>query len=292
VTLGQPACHGGHFGREIVLAPFDTLADDIEDEAVHARALRRDERCDRLLVVLHEWLRQQRNLGEELVERTFYHLFDDVGRLARLGGARGRDRALLLDDVGGHLFARDRLRFRCGDVHREVLAERFVATRVIDQHADARAVHIRRDAALRIEPHEAAQRDVLAELLHERRSAGFDRFAGGERAPRKRRDVACALARDELRDLVGERAERVVLRDEVRLAVELDHRGGFRVVRHRDADDAFGRDARGRLARLRAAPDAQQFLGLAEVAARVGQSLLAFHHGEARALAQLHHPAR
>jgi hypothetical protein len=46
------------------------------------------------------------------------------------------------------------------------------------------------------------------------------------------------------------------------------------------ADRAVGRDAAGGLARLGAALDAQQLLGLLQVAARFLERLLAFHHAE------------
>jgi hypothetical protein len=48
----------------------------------------------------------------------------------------------------------------------------------------------------------------------------------------------------------------------------------------------------GRLARLGAAPDAQQILGLREVATDLFERALALHHAEPGALAQLLHQAR
>src|SRR2546430_3062999 len=72
--------------------------------------------------------------------------------------------------------------------------------------------------------------------------------------------------------------EVVVLGNEIGLAVELDEGAQLRIGREVGADDALGRNAARRLARLGAALDAQQLLGFPEVAARLGQGLLAFHH--------------
>src|SRR6185436_9276705 len=96
------------------------------------------------------------------------------------------------------------------------------------------------------------------------------------------------LARgDGLGEGARERDEIVVLRDEVGLAVQLDQRAGLRIRAQPRANDAFGGDAARGLARLGAALDAQQLLGLLQVAAGLGRRLLAFHHSQARELAQL-----
>src|SRR6185437_5656251 len=124
---------------------------------------------------------------------TFYHLLDDIGRLARLGGARGGDRSLLVDDARRHLLARYRDWLRRRDVHRQILAERLVAAGVIDDDADLRAVHVRRDPSLRLDAHEPAQRNVLADLLDERNAPRIDGLARGERAARERVDVGHGL---------------------------------------------------------------------------------------------------
>jgi len=53
------------------------------------------------------------------------------------------------------------------------------------------------------------------------------------------------------------------------------------------AINSFGRDAAGRLVRLRTALDAQQLYGLLQIAVRLGERLLAIHHWQPGALAQL-----
>jgi len=58
------------------------------------------------------------------------------------------------------------------------------------------------------------------------------------------------------------------------------------VVGDPQRDHAFGRDARGRLARLVAQLHAQDFLGAPEIAAGLGQRLLALHHRRVGLLAQ------
>src|SRR6185436_8436188 len=71
---------------------------------------------------------------------------------------------------------------------------------------------------------------------------------------------------------------------EVRLGVDLHQSAD--VAFDVRADRAVGRNAARRLRGFRAALDAQQFLGLLQVAARFLERLLAFHHAEPGALAQ------
>ena len=122
-------------------------------------------------------------------------------------------------------------------MHREILAERVLPAGDIHEHADPAAVDVRRDPARGDLAREAANRQVLADLLHERRAARLDGFAGGERTRAERGDDRAGLSRAiDLRDFGRERAEIVVLGDEVGLAVHLDHRRRLRVGRDVEAD--------------------------------------------------------
>ena len=177
-------------------------------------------------------------------------------------------------------------------MHRDFLAEHVVAPGHVDQHANPRAVNVRRDPPLRLAARKAPDRNVLADLLHERHAPRFDGVTRRERhAPTARDSPQDSARATMLRDLGGERLEVVVLRDEIGFAIDFDDRRDLRVVRDVESDHALGGDAVGRLARLRSALDPQQLLGLAEVAVGFGQRLLAFHHAEPGALAQVHHHA-
>ena len=107
----------------------------------------------------------------------------------------------------------------------------------------------------------------------------------GKRGQRRRHRPGCCAATSSA-SAPGEGEEIVVLGHEIGLAVDFDHRADLAVVRNVGRDHAFGRDAGGRLARLVAELDAQDLLGLAQVAAGFGQRLLAFHHRRIGLLAQ------
>src|SRR5439155_17435612 len=80
--------------------------------------------------------------------------------------------------------------------------------------------------------------------------------------------------------------EVVVLGNEIRLAIELYECANFAVSCQPRADHAFGGDAPRGLACLRATLDAQQLLCFSQVAASLGQRLLAIHHGQASEFTQ------
>ena len=122
---------------------------------------------DRLLpVALDERLSRKRHRRDGLVDLAFDDLRGHVARLAILGNLRQRDLAFLRDHVDGHLRLLYGDRLECGDMHRDILAERVGPAAYVDEHADFRAVHVGCEPALRFAPDEAAERDVLA--LHER----------------------------------------------------------------------------------------------------------------------------
>ena len=154
----QPRVMAATSAAKSSLLLLDAFADDEEHEAVDAGALRLDDRVDGFLVVLDERLGSSVTSARNLATAPST-IFSTM--LAGLPDSAARAEAivaLLLDDVGRHVLAADGHRLRRRDVHREILAERFVAARVVDEDADARAVHVRRDTALRFQPHEAPQR--------------------------------------------------------------------------------------------------------------------------------------
>ena len=205
--------------------------------------------------------------------RAFDHLGDDLRRLAGLSArAPSRiSRSRATTSAGTSAFA---ICARLGerDVHREVLAS-LVAALVVDQHADlGAAVHVVRELALGLRCARSGGRSCS------RRSSAP--APGAAPRPSRRRassaDSAATsaglLRRDELGQRLREREEVLVLGDEVGLAVHLDQRADLAVGATVRADHAFGGDAPGRLARLGAALDAQQLLGLLQVAAGLGRA--------------------
>ncbi len=155
----------------------------------------------------------------------------------------------------------------------------------VDEHADAGAVHVRTHRAAALDDVETAHGDVLADLRDELETQLLDRAAvdGG---PQQRLDVGRALRQNDVGDAFDERAEVIVLRDEVGLRVDLedDVPAGLRVAADRDA--ALGRNARGLLVGLRSARFTQPVGRGVDVAVRFDERLLAFHHAGAGALAQ------
>ena len=102
----------------------------------------------------------------------------------------------------------------------------------------------------------------------------------------ERVDVRDAFRCGQFGHRLDKAGEICILRHEVGFAVDFDQRAQLAVGRHVNADRTFGSDPAGHLARLGAALDAQQVLGLLHVAAGFFQRLLAFHHAEPGALAQ------
>src|SRR6185295_11250150 len=269
-------------GRKVRRLFLDALAHHEERVGIHPGFFRGEHLLDGLRVVLEERLAEQRPLAEKLADRTFHDLGDDLGWLA--GVLRGLLDLGFLDTplVGHDLLWNLRLvqirRLGEGDVHRHILAD-VIRPLEIDQHADLRpGMHVKHELALRLHALEAADGDVLAELLHQLLALVLFRRSG----------IAFG---DGLGERAGERHEIVVLGDEVGLGVQLDQRTGLCIRAQKRADHAFGRYAARGLARLGAALDAQQLLGLLQVAACLGERLLALHHSEPGQFAQLFHQA-
>ena len=101
------------------------------------------------------------------------------------------------------------------------------------------------------------------------------------------RNLASAIPERELADQAREAAKILLARHEVGFAIHFGHRGGESVGGPFDHDDALSRDTRGLLVRFGQALAPHEIGGSVEVAPRLHQRLLAFHHAGARALAQL-----
>eukprot|EP00042_Codosiga_hollandica_P002739 m.12180 g.12180 ORF g.12180 m.12180 type:complete len:537 (-) comp17340_c0_seq1:210-1820(-) len=239
---------------------------------------------------LHEDLVQQRDFLQELLHRAFDHLGDDVGGLAGFGGLLGGNAALLLDQIGRDVGARQRSGLHRGDVHGDVLGGD-VVTFELDDHADAGAVQVRSQLAAGVAL-EAADRHVLADLADQALAHVFHGRAEaflGQRQGRQGGHVSGVLFSHQASQRAHESQEGVVLRDEVGLAVHFDQRAV--AADHGRGDDAFGSDARGGLASLVAQLDAQDLFSAAQVAVGLGQRLLAFHHRGVGASTQFAHHA-
>jgi hypothetical protein len=175
-------------------------------------------------------------------------------------------------------------------VHRDVAAEFGVAAGQIEQDTDlAATVDVVRQRALRLQAREPAHVDVLADLADQRGAGGLDR-AFAERQRRQRGDVGRVPARHQRGEVLAELDEVVVLRDEVGFRVDLDDRAELAGAVDVDRDHALRGDAGSGLRGLVAQLDAQDLLGLGQVAAGLGQRLLALHHRRVGLVAQfLHH---
>src|SRR5205085_1880936 len=145
----------------------------------------RYERPNRRLLVLDERLLDERTAGVGLVEPVDLAV-DDLGPgllgLALLAGLRLVDLALVLDDVGRHVVARNPARCGARDVQRDVVRDfarprrRRVDATELDQHADRAAlvlhVLVRVEQAVGgLHADDSADLDLLAErageALHE-----------------------------------------------------------------------------------------------------------------------------
>ena len=126
---------------------------------------------------------------------------------------------------------------------------------------------------------EATKAHVLADLADQTLAHVFQGRAEAVLAisqSTQRSDIGRIALGDQLGRGLGQREEAVALGDEVGFAVDFDH--GADVTVDTAGHDPFGRDAGGRLARLVAELDAQQFLGFFHVAVGLGQGPFALHH--------------
>src|SRR5690606_36757782 len=148
-----------------------------------------------------------------LAEAPLDHLLDDLGGLALLLRLRAEDLALLLDLGLGDLVRGNVTGRRRGDLHREIARELFVAALELDEHADAPHMHISADGIRGLDDVEAAYADVLTDIRDQPAARLLERLAYGVEL-HQRVDVARRVCDHGVRDLLGERAEVLVLRDE------------------------------------------------------------------------------
>ncbi len=177
-------------------------------------------------------------------------------------------------------------------MHGDVARQHVVTVDQIDDRSNfCAAVHIGIEPALGLDARKTAHRNVLADAPDQRRAHLFDR-ATVDRQLRQR----LGIGRRVPADLLGQRCRKgekiLVARHEVGLAVDLDQGAKPRIVGNPHRDHAFGRDPCRRLACLVPELDAQDLLRAPEIAVRLGQRLLAFHHWRVGLLAQFLDHAR
>ena len=145
-----------------------------------------------------------------------------------------------------------------------------------DQHADLRAgVDVSGDESVagNFDARVTGDLDVLANLRHDGDAVGFD--------------VRVRIRRKFLCDVVAESAEAVVLRDKIRLAIDLHQHADFGAGRDVLGDDAFVRRAIRFFRGGRDAFFAQIFHGGFDVAFGLDERLFAIHQARAGHFAEL-----
>jgi hypothetical protein len=121
------------------------------------------------------------------------------------------------------LLARQRHRLAGGNMHRQVLGQRFVAAHDVYQYANlGAAMHIAREFALGLDARKPADRQVLAEAAHQR-GAGLFHADTVQRKRRQRRHVGWVTTRHELGQPAYKAQKVVIPRHEVGLAVDLHY---------------------------------------------------------------------
>ncbi len=147
---------------------------------------------------------------------------------------------------------------------------------VLDQHTHGgrqvggTLVQVGLDGA--VEVGDAAQFELLADLRRQVGDGLLDRGVAGLASGLERIDVGRLRRGRGRHDLVGDRLELGVLRDEVGLGVELDQRAVL------GGDQTFGGRSLGALADVLGALDAEEFDGLVEVAVGLDQRVLGVEH--------------
>src|SRR5690242_8898814 len=253
-----------HFGGKIAGSLLYAFAHDIEHETRYRSALCLKHRFNALFVVLDETLPEQCYLLQVLLHSAFDHFFHDVRRLTGGGSLGSRNVALLLDRVGRHAVLRKRDGLGPRDMLCDLARELVVAARNIDENSDLGAVDVVGDPPFRFDPGKTPDRDVLADAPHQRLARFLDGgTAEGQR--RERRHVRRVPLQDETGKRAREFQEILVLRDEVRFAIDLDDRRRLCIGRNVDRDDPLCRGARRRLGRLVPQTDAQQLFGLGQI---------------------------
>ena len=184
-------------------------------------------------------------------------------------------------------------RIRRRNLHCDILAKLGFSAGELDQHANLTAhMDIARDTtALGSVTRETTKRNLLADLSN---SLQYDlrNLLAVQRAVIQRVHIGGVRVGNMLRQFVDNRVKLVRFRNEVRLAVNLDHRANLRVIADISSDRAFRRDTSCFLLSLRDALLAKIINRLLLVSVRLRQRLLAIHHAGARHLTELFYHCR
>src|SRR6266568_3966270 len=260
-----------------------SLADLEPGEAGDSDTVLRQDLLDRGLLVLHERLLGEHDVLEVGVHPAVHDLADGLLRLALVAGDLLRDPALLLHHVGRDLVPRGVERTHRGHLLGQVLGHLGVVLVELDEHAQGRrqgriaAMQVARHVAA-LEPGEPAE----LQLLLQARAGLVDQLLdGGARAGlggQQRQPVGDLGGDRGFRDLPSCLLEQVGLRDEVRLAVQLDQHAGPGAVEF-GHDQAVGRGALGAL-------EPEQLDRRLDVAVGFIECVLAIHHAGAGLLAE------
>src|ERR1700750_2648417 len=275
----------------LVLAwPCSGLADLEPGEAGDGDAVLRQDLLDRGVLVLHERLLGEHDVLEVGVQPAVHDLADGLLRLALVTGDLLGDAALLLHHVGRDLVPRGVERTHRGHLLGQVLGHLGVVLVELDEHAQGRrqgrvaAVQVARHVAA-LEPGEPAELQLLlqarAGLVDQLLDGGARAGLGGQQG-----QPVGDLGEDRgLRDLRGCLMEQVGLRDEVRLAVQLDQHAGLGAVKV-GHDQAVGRGAGGALVHVLGALEPKQLDRRLDVPVGFIECVLAVHHAGAGLLTE------
>src|SRR6185369_8934282 len=272
------------------LAWFLSLADLEPGEAGDGDTVLRQDLLDRGLLVLHERLLGEHDILEVGVQPAVHDLADGLLRLALVAGNLLGDTALLLHYVGRDLVQRGVERTHRGHLLGQVLGHLGVVLVELDEHAQGRrqgrvaAVQVARHVAA-LEPGEPAELQLLlqarAGLVDQLLDGGARAGLGGQQG----QPVGDLGGDRGLRDLRGCLLEQVGLRDEVRLAVQLDQHAGLGAVEV-GHDQAVGRGAGGALVHVLGALKPKQLDRRLDVAVGFIECVLAVHHAGAGLLTE------
>ena len=171
-------------------------------------------------------------------------------------------------------------------MHRKVLPELLIAARVLHHDADAGAMQVDRQRVVGLVAHEAADGQVLSDLLHERLALRLDILAGdGEQ--RERRDVGRVPGGHDFGDRSGELLEVLVLRNEVGLTVHFRYHAHLAARADKGADHPFSGHTGGLLCGGGKALLSEDIYRLFKIAAGLLKRLFGVHHAGAGLFSQV-----
>src|SRR5947207_871764 len=281
-TLSLGGRARGLFGAD--LDPNEPADGGILAELAHQLA-------DGGLRVTDEWLLDEGRVLVEPVQPPLDDLRERLLGFPLVAGELLEHGPLLLDDVGGHIVARDVLRRRRRDVQRDVVRD-LLGARVgrgdaaqLDEDADGSAlvldVLVPVDDAVRgLDARDATDPDVLAQ----RGAELLDRVADRPALIGAALEVVVALFGDDLRERGDHGADLRAFGDEIGLAVQLDDRAHAALDGH--LDGAVLCFPPGALGGAGQALGAEPVLGRLDVAARLLERRPAVEHPGAGLLAQ------